>query len=395
MVTLNPDYRKVKQSYLFSEITKRTKAFQASHPDAKIIRLGIGNTTEPLPEIICDALENASRRLGKRETYSGYGDEQGNSDLREAISKFYAKLGLTIPVGEIFVSDGAKSDLGNLMQIFEKGSVIAVQDPVYPAYVDTATISGHQIITMPCTPQNQFFPEMPKQPSVIYFCSPNNPTGAVASRSQLEQLVDHAMQTDSVVVFDAAYSPFISDPKLPRSIYEIEGAKKCAIEINSFSKSAGFTGVRLGWTVVPKDLVVSNTKEGEANAVWNRRQTTFFNGASNIAQAGGLAVLTNEGQEACQKVVDYYKNNASMIRAGLGESGITVYGGRHAPYIWAQMPNGMKSWDAFDKFLTEANVVVTPGSGFGSQGEGFVRFSAFGHQENVQEAIERVKKLKF
>ena len=407
MITPNEGYDNLEPQYLFAEIGRRTREFQTGNPKAKVIKLGIGDTTQPLPPVIVNAMEDAARRLGTVEGYRAfghYGDEQGMGDLRKEIAAQYSKRGVSLKPEEVFVSDGAKSDLGNIQSIFGAQNTVAVPDPVYPAYLDVTAINGRsgefdkrtgkykRVTYMACTPENNFSPGVPKsRPDLIYLCSPNNPTGAVMDKSQLERFVEHAIATDAVIIFDAAYSAFIADPSLPRSIYEVEAAKKCAIEVQSFSKSAGFTGLRLGWTVVPQDLGCKGESHGRLHQLWNRRQTTFFNGASNIAQMAGLAALTPEGHAQCQEIVDYYKANARAIKRGLEEVGLQTFGGENAPYIWARTPNGMKSWDFFDKLLNEANVVVTPGSGFGPSGEGFFRLSGFGFKEDTEEAIGRIK----
>ena len=392
MVKINGNYDRLPASYLFSEIAKRTKTFQASHPDVKVMRLGIGNTTEPLPPSIIEGLRTGVDKLARVETYTGYGDEQGDTRLRQAIAGDYKKRGVNVDASEVFVSDGAKCDTANIQSIFGLENIVAVQDPAYPVYVDTNILSGRNVVYMPCPVDINFFPFVPEQKvDLIYLCSPNNPTGAVATRKHLREFVDFARQNKSIILFDAAYSSFIRDKNLPRSIYELDGAKECAIEINSFSKSAGFTGVRLGWTVVPFDLMVEGVDPKKINAMWNRRQTTFFNGASNIVQEGGLSALTSEGQAECQKVIDYYMGNADIIREGLTTKGLIVYGGVNAPYLWMKTPNNLKSWDFFDKMLEEAHVVGTPGSGFGPGGEGYFRLSAFGHRENVVSAVKSIK----
>lgn len=402
MAKINTNYDKLAAGYLFPEIAKRTREFAAENPDAQVMRLGIGDTTEPLAPVAIKGLHAGVDKLAKPETYSGYGDEQGNTKLRETLADYYKKLGIDIDVSEIFVSDGAKSDSANIQSIFGTDNVVAVQDPAYPVYVDTNVIAGRtggnkdglyeKLVYMPCTESNDFFPDLPDtKVDLIYICSPNNPTGAVATKEQLKKFVDYAKDNKAVIIFDAAYSSYISDSSLPRSIYQIEGAKECAIEINSFSKSAGFTGVRLGWTVVPKPLVVEGTEEGKVNALWNRRQCTMFNGASNIVQVGGLAVLSDEGQKECQKTVEYYMENARIIKAGLEKLSITTFGGENAPYVWMKTPSGMKSWDFFDKLLTETHVVGTPGSGFGPSGEGYFRLSAFGHRENIEKAVKSIQ----
>jgi len=393
MVSLNQNYDRLSPSYLFSEIAKRTRLFQANHTDAKIMKLGIGNTTEPLPQVIIAGLKLGVDKLGKVETYTGYGDEQGDARLRSAIAEDYKKRGVNFEAQEIFVSDGAKCDTANIQSIFGLENVVAVQDPAYPVYVDTNVLSGRQVVYMPCTEENRFFPNVPERKvDLIYLCSPNNPTGAVATKEQLKGFVDFARNNGAIIIYDAAYSSFITEDRLPRSIYEVEGAKECAIEINSFSKSAGFTGVRLGWTVVPYELGVEGAEKEKVNSMWNRRQTTFFNGASNVVQEGGLAALTVEGQAECQKVIDYYMENARIIGEGLQMKGLITYGGKNAPYLWMKTPGGLSSWDFFDKLLGETHVVGTPGSGFGPGGEGYFRLSAFGHRENVVSAVDSIQK---
>jgi len=402
MATLNLNYRQLAAGYLFPEIARRTKTFQIEHPGVKVMRLGIGDTKLPLTPTVVQAMHAAVNGLSRQETYSGYGDEQSNKPLREAISRWYATIGAKVEPDEIFVSDGAKPDTANLQSIFGIDNAVAVQDPAYPVYVDTNVIAGRGgrwengrytgITYMPCTPENSFFPELPGNTDLIYFCSPNNPTGAVATRKQLEQLVRHAEETDAVIIFDAAYQAYIRDPALPRSIYQVPGAKKRAIEVNSFSKWAGFTGVRLGWTVAPHELKTAQSGEGEIRKMWNRRQCTFFNEASNIAQAGGLAVLSTQGLAESQGLVDHYMENARIIREGLQSIGIQVYGGENAPFLWMQTPNRMPSWQFFDKLLKEAHVVCTPGAGFGPSGEGYARLSAFGLREGIEAAVESIKK---
>jgi len=403
MAKINENYDKLAAGYLFPEIAKRAKAFSEKNPGTTVMRLGIGNTTEPLPPSIIKALHLGVDKLAKVETYTGYGDEQGDTRLRKAISDFYKGFGANIEPDEIFVSDGAKCDSANIQSIFSQKSTVAVQDPAYPVYVDSNVIAGRTgknngstyegLVYMPCNESNGFFPDVPKQKvDLIYLCSPNNPTGAVATKEQLTKFVDYARKNKAVIIFDSAYMAYISDPKLPKSIFEIEGAKECAIEINSFSKSAGFTGVRLGWAIVPKALATEDAPAGKVNALWNRRQCTMFNGASNIVQEGGLAALSKEGLAEDKKIIDYYMDNARTIKKGLEEKGFVVFGGTNAPYLWVKTPNGMKSWDFFDKILFEANVVVTPGSGFGPSGEGYFRVSAFGHKENIAKAVESIKK---
>lgn len=403
MATINHNFDKLAAGYLFPEIAKRTREFLAANPGVTVHRLGIGNTTEPLTKEVIKGLHLGVDKLASVDTYTGYGDEQGDTRLRKAIAERYAQFGVSIDPQEVLVSDGAKSDLANIQMIFSIDSVVAVQDPVYPVYVDSNVIAGRTgrckdgkysgIVYMPCTEQNGFFPDLPTEAKVdiIYLCSPNNPTGAVATKEQLKMFVDYAIKNKAAIIFDAAYSAYISDDSLPRSIYEVDGAKECAIEINSFSKDAGFTGIRLGWTVVPMDCVVNGTEKGKLNSLWNRRQTTEFNGASNIAQEGGLAALSEEGRWGCLRLVNYYMANAEIIKSGLDEMGIRSFGGVNAPYIWMQTPDGMRSWDFFDKLLNEAHVVGTPGAGFGPNGEGYFRLSAFGHRPNIEAAVESMK----
>ncbi len=402
MARINENYDKLTAGYLFPEIARRTRAFLEAHPDVRVMRLGIGNTTEPLTPSIIAALHDAVDKLARVETYTGYGDEQGDKDLREALAARYSRLGVSLEPDEFFVSDGAKPDSANIQSIFGLDNVVAVQDPAYPVYVDSNVIAGRTgvceqgqyrgIVYMPCTETNGFFPDLPtERVDLIYLCSPNNPTGAVATHDQLKRFVDYARTHKAVIIFDSAYAAFIRDPDLPRSIYEVDGARECAIEISSFSKEAGFTGVRLGWTVVPKTVVCEETPPGKLHALWLRRQTTMFNGASNIAQRGGVAALSPQGEAECRQVVNYYMNNAQVIREGLSRLGLTVFGGINAPYVWVRAPKGLSSWEFFDKLLHEAHVVSTPGSGFGPSGEGFLRLSAFGHREDIERAVASIQ----
>jgi len=404
MVARNNNLAKLPGGYLFPEISRRRKACQEMNPGAKIISLGIGNTTEPLTPHITEALARAAAGLGTAEGYSGYGDEQGFASLRQAIAdRLYQGR---VAAEEVLASDGAKCDIGRLQLLFGNQVTVAVQDPSYPVYVDGSVIMGASggfdpasgqydgIVYMPCLPENQFFPDLGALPrtDLIYFCSPNNPTGAVATREQLGQLVEFALANRSIIIFDSAYSEYIADPALPRSIFEIEGARRCAVEVSSFSKPVGFTGLRLGWTVCPRELVFDDGTSVLKD--WNRIMTTVFNGASNVVQHGGLAALDDTGLAEMRRTVAYYMENAALIKRCLGEMGVEIHGGTNAPYIWARFP-GYKSWDVFAKILNEAFVVCTPGSGFGPAGEGFVRFSAFGHRADVVEAAERLKKLSF
>ncbi len=392
MAKINQNYNKLPKTYLFSEIARRAKAFIEKNPGVELLKLGIGNTTLPLTETVIKGLYKGVEKLADIKTYTGYGLEQGDTSLREAVAVWYLERGISLDPTEIFISDGAKPDSANITSIFADSSVIAITDPVYPVYQDANILAGKKVVLMDCTEKNGFIPEVPKgKVDVIFLCSPNNPTGAVATKSELKKFVDYALKNKAVIIFDAAYSEYISDDALPRSIYQIPGSKKCAIEIQSLSKMAGFTGVRLGWTVVPKDLVIEGTKKGEVNALWNRRQTTMFNGASNIVQEGAVAVLSKKGQTESQKLIQYYMENAELIKEGVDSLGLKTFGGENAPYIWVKTPKSLSSWEFFDKLLTECYVISTPGAGFGSKGEGYVRLSAFGQRENIQKAVDSIK----
>lgn len=404
MAKVNENYQKLPGSYLFSEIARRTAAYSEEHPEANLIKMGIGDVTRPLAPAVIEAMHNAVNDLSKPETFHGYGPEQGYDFLREVIAEndFHVR-GVDIAVDEIFVSDGAKSDCGNIGDILAIDNKIAVCDPVYPVYVDTNAMAGRageydeeaqgwtNIYYMPTTAENNFCPALPDcKVDVIYLCSPNNPTGTVLNADQLKIWVDYANENGSIIMFDAAYERFITEDAIPHSIYEIEGAKTCAIEFRSFSKTAGFTGARCGYTVVPKDLV----RDGQSlNAMWNRRQTTKFNGASYVIQRGAAAVYSEEGARQIEETLDYYRANVKVIKEGLESAGFTVFGAVNSPYIWCQTPEGMGSWEFFDKLLTEANIITTPGAGFGPSGEGYVRLTAFGDAEATKEAMERIKKL--
>ena len=391
MAKINPHYAEVSENYMFADVVRRARAFADAHPDVEILRLAIGNTTLPLVPAVVDGLKNSVEKLARTETYTGYGDEQGNTRLREAIARRYAERGIAIDASEVFVSDGAKPDCANILSIFSDESVVAISDPVYPVYRDASVMSGRRVVLMDAVAENGFVPAPPSEHAdIIFLCSPNNPTGAVATREQLKEFIDYALAHKAVLVFDAAYSEYIRDTSFPKSIYEIEGAKRCAIEIQSFSKSAGFTGVRLGWSVVPKTLIAEDAAEGVLNQYWNRRQSTMFNGASNIAQEGGLAALSPEGNRQTHEQVDYYMENARIIREGLANAGFTLFGGTNAPYIWLKCPAGRSSWQFFDELLEKAHVVTTPGSGFGKNGEGYMRVSAFGHRENIEAAVHSI-----
>lgn len=386
----NANMALLKASYLFPEINLRKRQFLARNPDASLISLGIGDTTEPIPRSISDALAETSKNLGTLQGYSGYGPEQGGKVLREKIaSKIYFDL---VQPDEVFVSDGAKCDLGRLQMLFGNAISIAVQDPAYPVYIEGSMIQGvKDIVFMPCCPENRFFPDLETLPrtDLIYFCSPNNPTGAVATRSQLERLVKFAEANRSIILFDSAYASYIQDPSIPKSIYEIEGARKVAIEIGSFSKLAGFTGVRLGWSVIPEELRYDDGTSVKAD--WNRLTSTIFNGASSIAQAGGCAVLEEKGLQEVASMTKFYLENARIIRETLEELEYEVYGGVNAPYLWVYF-KGRNSWDLFQEFLDKFHLVTTPGSGFGPAGEGYIRLTAFGRRKDVLEATERLKR---
>jgi len=397
MTWVNENYTALQDSYLFSEVAHRVADFSAAHPEKKIIRLGIGDVTRPLAPVVIEAMQKAAAEMGVQETFRGYGPEQGYGFLHDALVKYYADFGVTLESREIFISDGAKSDCGNITDIFDDANVILVPDPVYPVYLDTNIMRGRRIIFMEGSPDNDFLP-MP-DPSVkadiIYLCSPNNPTGAVYSKAQLEQWVAYARSRDAVILYDAAYEAFIEDTDTPRSIYEIAGAKECAIELCSLSKTAGFTGTRCGYTVVPGELKrkTRSGKELSLNKMWLRRQTTKFNGVPYIVQRGAEAVFTPEGQRQCRANLAYYKENARLIGAVLQEKGIRYYGGKNSPYIWMQCPDQMKSWEFFDYLLEKLGIVGTPGSGFGTMGEGWFRLTAFGSREATEEAVERFRRL--
>lgn len=411
MATVNENYLKLPGSYLFAEIGRRVAAFKEAHPEADIIRLGIGDVTQPLPAVCIDAMHKAVDEMAQAETFRGYGPEQGYDFLIEAIRKAnYTDRGIDIEADEIFVSDGSKSDCGNIQEIFGVDNKVAITDPVYPVYLDTNVMAGRTgelkedghfegITYLPCDANNSFSPDLPNERvDMIYLCCPNNPTGTTLSKEELTKWVKYAKDNKSVILFDAAYAAYITEDDVPRSIYEVEGAKEVAIEFRSFSKTAGFTGTRCGYTVIPK-AVKGLTKEGKAiefNKLWNRRHTTKFNGTAYIIQRGAAAIYTPEGQKQVKELVGYYMENARIIREGLKAAGIEAYGGVNAPYIWLKTPNNMPSWDFFDKLLTEVNIVGTPGAGFGPCGEGYFRLTAFGDRENTLRAVERIKnKLHF
>ena len=392
LMQINSNYLNLQDSYLFSTIAKKVNAFQAANPQASIIRLGIGDVTLPLCDAVVQALHDAVSEMGVKETFKGYGPEQGYGFLKDAIKDYYASHGVTLESDEIFISDGAKSDLGNILDIFGTDNVVLIPDPVYPVYVDTNVMAGRKVIFMNANAENGFLPlpDEKVKADLIYICSPNNPTGAVYNREQLKAWVDYANAQDAVILFDAAYECFVKDPALPRSIFEIEGARTCAIEFCSFSKIAGFTGTRCGYTVIPMEL----SRQGVAlHKLWLRRQTTKFNGVPYIVQRGAAAVFTPEGQKQIQENLGYYMENAKIIADAMREMGIWFTGGEHSPYIWLKCPNNMGSWEFFDLLLEKANVVGTPGAGFGVNGEGFFRLTAFGDRENTKEAVARMKKL--
>ena len=408
MFRINENYLKLKAGYLFPEIGRRVKAFADANPEAKIIRLGIGDVTEPLPAAIISAMHEAVDDLAKRDTFHGYGPEQGYGFLREPIAEQdYQSRGVNVSADEIFISDGSKCDTGNILDILGADNVIAITDPVYPVYVDTNVMAGHtgdsdtagrygKLVYLPVTAENGFVADLPQEKvDVIYLCYHNNPTGTVATRETLQKWVDYALANGSLIMFDAAYEAFVSDDSIPRSIFEIEGARKVAIEFRSFSKNIGFTGVRCAFTVVPKDLKVKAScgTEVALHQLWNRRQSTKFNGASYVVQKGAAAAYSPEGRQQTKALVDFYMTNAQMLVDGLQSVGITVFGGKHAPYVWLKTPNGLSSWEFFDLLLGKGHLVGTPGSGFGAAGEGYFRLSAFNSRANIETALERFKSV--
>lgn len=391
-MNINGNYRKLESNYLFSDIARKVNEYKAANPDADVIRLGIGDVTLPLVRAVTDAMHKAVDEMGVRETFHGYGEEQGYAFLRNAISSYYAKKNAEIAPDEVFISDGAKSDLGNILDIFGTDNSVLVPDPVYPVYVDTNIMAGRKITYMYGSSENGFLP-MPNEnmdADIIYLCSPNNPTGAVYNYDQLQEWVDFANRKNAVILFDSAYESFVREDSLPTSIYEIDGAKTCAIEFCSFSKTAGFTGTRCGYTVVPHDLMRNDCS---LNKFWTRRQTTKFNGVSYIVQRGAEAVFTEEGHAEIMENINYYHKNAKMISETLESLGIEFYGGKNSPYIWLKCPFNMKSWDFFDMLLNKANIVGTPGSGFGKSGENYFRLTAFNTNEKTKEAMERFTAL--
>ena len=398
MYSVNENYLKLPGSYLFSNIAKKVAAFSAANPDAPIIRLGIGDVTQPLAPAIIEAMHKAVDEIGTQEGFKGYGPEQGYEFLRKAIvENDYKPRNIQISEDEVFVSDGAKCDCGNIVDIFAKENVVAITDPVYPVYLDTNIMSGRKIVYLPVKEENGFKPELPKEKvDMIYLCFPNNPTGTILEKEELKKWIDYAKENKSIILYDAAYEAFISEDNIPHSIYEIEGAKDVAIEFKSYSKTAGFTGVRCAYVVIPKS-VKGYTKEGnqiELNKLWNRRTCTKFNGVSYIVQRAAEATYSEQGKKEIEQNINYYLENAKIIKQGLESAGFTCYGGINSPYIWLKVPKNMTSWEFFDKLLEEVNVVGTPGSGFGTNGEGYFRLTAFGTKENTLEAIERIKNWK-
>lgn len=392
MLKINENYAKLKESYLFSEIAHRVNAYSAANLDKKLIKMGIGDVTLPLCDAVVQAMKTAADEMGKAETFRGYGPEQGYDFLKEKIRAYYAKIGVELAPDSIFISDGAKSDLGNILDIFSKDNKVLIPDPVYPVYVDTNVMDGRNIVFADANEQNGFLPQPDENTDadIVYICSPNNPTGAVYDKDGLKKWIAYAKEHKAVILFDAAYESFVADPTLPRSIYEIDGAKECAIEFCSLSKTAGFTGTRCGYTVVPDELVFDGHS---LNKFWLRRQTTKFNGVSYIVQRAAEAVFTDEGQKQIRANIDYYRENAKIITTAFDELGITYFGGKNSPYIWMKCPNGMDSWTFFDYLLKNAGVVGTPGAGFGENGEGFFRLTSFSNHENTQEAMKRFKAL--
>lgn len=400
MVKINENFLKMQKNYLFIEIAKRVTAFSQAHPEADIIRMGIGDVTMPIAPVAVEAMKKAADELGVKETFRGYEDSGAGYDfLREAVAGYYQSFGADVKADEVRINDGAKSDCGNIVDIFGDGNTILITDPAYPVYVDTNLMSGRKVIYADSNEQNGFaaMPDESVDADIIYLCSPNNPTGSVYTKDQLKAWVDYAVKRGSVIIFDAAYEAFVSEEDLPRSIFQIEGARKCAIEMCSLSKTAGFTGVRCGYTVIPSELTVKASDGSEVSLaqLWNRREGSKFNGVSYPVQRAAEAIFTPEGQEQIRVNIDYYRENAKIISSTLDEMGIYYTGGKNSPYIWLKCPGGMGSWEFFDKLLSEANIVGTPGAGFGKNGEGFFRLTAFGDRERTKEAMERFKTLKF
>ena len=397
MAHVNEYFQKLSDNYLFADIAKRVSAFKAQHPQANVISLGIGDVTQPLCPAVIDALHRAAEEMANTSSFRGYGPEQGYDFLRKAILEGdFLPHGVRLDADEIFINDGAKSDTGNFQELLHTDNYIAVTDPVYPVYIDANMMAGRKIVSLPCTVASGFAPEIPQEHvDVIYLCYPNNPTGTVLTREQLSRWVAYALQNDALIFYDVAYEAYIQHADIPHSIYEIEGARQCAVEFHSFSKTAGFTGIRCGYTVVPKE-VMATTATGKPialNHLWNRRQCTKFNGASYISQRAAEAIYSPEGREQVRSTIGYYMENARMMRETLQALGLRVWGGEDAPYLWLQTPNGMKSWEFFEQMLHKAHVVCTPGVGFGAMGEGYVRLTAFGRREQTEEAISRIKTI--
>ncbi len=386
---INEHYHDLAESYLFSTIADKVEAYTKAHPDQEIIRMGIGDVTQPLCPAVIQAMQQAVAEMGVQKTFHGYGPEQGYAFLKRAIQGYYQEKGVDLALDEIFISDGAKSDLGNILDLFSDDNTVCVPDPVYPVYVDTNVMAGRRIVYADANESNGFapLPQAGLEADIVYLCSPNNPTGAVYTKEQLKAWVEYALEREAVLLFDAAYEAFIEDVTLPRSIYEIEGAERCAIEFCSFSKTAGFTGTRCGYTVVPMALERQGAK---LNRMWLRRQTTKFNGVPYIVQKGAAAVFTEEGQRQARRTIDYYKENARVMAGALQALGVWFVGGKNSPYLWMKCPNGMDSWSFFDALLAEAQVVGTPGVGFGHNGEGYFRLTAFGDQAKTKEAMQRM-----
>ena len=388
---INRNYENVKKSYLFIEIAHRLREYTSAHPDADIIKMGIGDVTLPLAPAVVEAMEKAAAEMGRKETFRGYVDDNGYDFLINAIKGYYASRGVDLDYWEIFVSDGAKSDLGNILDLFDADNTVLVTDPVYPVYVDTNVMAGRRVIYADATEENGFLPMPDKsvKADIIYLCTPNNPTGAAYTRAQLKEWIDYARENGAVILLDSAYEAFVTDPDVPRTAYEVEGARECVIEFCSLSKTAGFTGTRCGYTIVPKTLKA----EGDLNAMWLRRQTTKFNGVAYVIQRAAEAVFTPEGQRQVKENIAYYQENARILMNGLDRCGIKYYGGKNSPYIWLKCPNGAGSWEFFDRLLTEANVVGTPGEGFGKNGAGYFRLTSFSTHERTAEAMERLYKM--
>jgi LL-diaminopimelate aminotransferase len=404
MALVNEHFLKLSNNYLFSDIAKKVNAFKVSHPKERVISLGIGDVTQPLCPAVIEAMHKAVDEMSNKETFRGYGPEHGYDFLREAILKNdYLSRGIHLDISEIFVNDGAKSDTGNIQEILRWDNSIGVTDPIYPVYIDSNAMigragvfeNGHwsSVTYFPCTAENNFIPQLPDhRVDMIYLCYPNNPTGTVLPKEELRKWVNFALRNESVIFYDSAYEAYIRDENIPHSIYEIKGARKCAIEFRSYSKTAGFTGVRCGYTVIPKELqaFTLDGKTVELNHLWERRQSTKFNGTSYISQRGAEAIYTPEGREQIRQTIDYYMGNAGIMRDALTKLGLTVYGGENAPYLWVKTPNGMESWKFFEQLLYGAGIVCTPGVGFGPSGEGYIRFTAFGNREDVEEAMKRI-----